>query len=96
VFTEPLLRNRLHSLAVPALLAADDIENSLPYIALMFLKGVFTGRRIETAVLLLLPVFVAVKMFTAIPLLLRNLATTLYQESAFAGTCLPTRCLAMP
>jgi hypothetical protein len=32
--------------------------------------GVFSGRRIETAVLLFLPVFVAVRMFTDIPLLL--------------------------
>jgi hypothetical protein len=33
---------------------------------------VFIGRRIETAVLLLLPVFVAVRMFMDIPLLLEK------------------------
>jgi hypothetical protein len=39
----------------------------------MFLKGkLFTGRRIETAVLLLLSVFVAAGMFTDIPLLLQK------------------------
>jgi hypothetical protein len=43
---------------------------------------VFTGRRIETVVLLL-PVFVAVRMYRDIPLLLRNLATD----------CLPRICL---
>jgi hypothetical protein len=36
---------------------------------------VFTGRRIEIAVFLLFPVFVAVRMFADIPLLLRNIAT---------------------
>jgi hypothetical protein len=53
------------------------MENNFPYIIVTFLRGggVFIGRRMETAVLLLLPVFVAVRMFTDIPLLLRNLAT---------------------
>jgi hypothetical protein len=44
---------------------------------------VFTGHGIETAVFILLLVFVAVRMFTEIPLLLRNLATN----------CLPRICL---
>jgi hypothetical protein len=58
------------------LLGADHIEYSLLCIVVTFLRwGVFAGRRIETVVLLLLPVFVAVRMFTDIPLLLRNLAT---------------------
>jgi hypothetical protein len=58
-------------------------KHSLHYIVVTFLRGVFTSRRIETTVLLLMPVFVAVKMFTDIPLLLRNLATD----------CLPRICL---
>jgi hypothetical protein len=59
-------------------------KHSFPYIVVTFLRGeVFTGRRIETAVLLLLPVFVAVRMFTDLPLFLRNLATD----------CLPRICL---
>jgi hypothetical protein len=41
------------------------------HIVVTFLRGkVFTGRRIETAILLLLPIFGAVRMFTDIPLLL--------------------------
>jgi hypothetical protein len=47
------------------------------------------------AVLLLLSIFVAVRMFTDISLLLRNLATDCLPVSVFAGTFLPTRCLAM-
>jgi hypothetical protein len=47
------------------------------------LRGVFTGRCIETAVLLLLPVFIAMRMFTDIPPPLCNLATD----------CLPRICL---
>jgi hypothetical protein len=66
-----------------SLFGADHIENSFPYIVVTFLKGVFTSRRIETTVLLLLIVFVAVRMFTDIRLLLRNLATD----------CLPRICL---
>jgi hypothetical protein len=45
-------------------------KHSFPYIVVTFLRGVFTGRHIETAALLLLPVYVAVRMFTDIPLLL--------------------------
>jgi hypothetical protein len=42
-------------------------KHRFPYIVDTFLRGwVFTGRRIETAVLLLLSVFVAVRMFTDI------------------------------
>jgi hypothetical protein len=44
-------------------------KHSFPYIVATFLTGVFTGCRIRTAVLLLLPVFVAARMFTDIPLL---------------------------
>jgi hypothetical protein len=44
---------------------------------------VFTGRHIETAVILFLPVFVALRMFIDIPLLLRNLVID----------CLPRICL---
>jgi hypothetical protein len=71
-----LLRMRIYSFIAwhcPRFLGADHTENRFPYIV-TFLKRVFTGRLIETAVILLLPVFV-VKMFTDIPLLLRNLAT---------------------
>jgi hypothetical protein len=59
--------------------------NSFPYIVVTFVRGVFTGPHIETAVPLLLPVFIAVRMYMDIPLLLRNLATD----------CLPTRCVDM-
>jgi hypothetical protein len=51
-------------------LGVDHIENSFLYIVVTFLKELFTGRRIETAVLLLSPAFVAVRMFTGVPLLL--------------------------
>jgi hypothetical protein len=65
-------------------LVVDRIENTVsPIFVVTFLRGVFTGVRRETPVLLLLPVFVAVGMFTDIPLLLRNLATD----------CLPRICL---
>jgi hypothetical protein len=40
-------------------------KHSFPYIV-TFLRGVFTGHRIETVFLLLLPVFVAVRMLTDI------------------------------
>jgi hypothetical protein len=43
---------------------------------------VFTGRRIETAVLPLLPVFVAVRMFTDIPLLLQKRPMSQYDLMA--------------
>jgi hypothetical protein len=58
-----------------------DRETRKPRISRQIQKK--TSRRIETAVLLLLSVFVAVRMFTDIPLLLRNLATD----------CLPRICL---
>jgi hypothetical protein len=45
----------------------------------------FTGRRIETAVILLLPVLAAVRIFTDIPLLMRNLATDLCKIWGFHG-----------
>jgi hypothetical protein len=45
-------------------------KHSFSYIVVKFLRGVLTGRRIETAVLLFLPIFVAVWMFTYITLLL--------------------------
>jgi hypothetical protein len=45
-------------------------KHSFTYIVVTFLRGVFTSRRIETELLLLLPIFVAVRMFTDIPLLL--------------------------
>jgi hypothetical protein len=54
------------------LLGAGHIENSFPSIVVTFLREMFTGRRIETAVFLLFPVFVAMKMFADIPLLLRT------------------------
>jgi hypothetical protein len=51
-------------------LARATWKAQFPYIVVTFLRGgVFTGPRIETAVLLLLPVFIAVRMFTDIPLL---------------------------
>jgi hypothetical protein len=53
-------------------LGADRIENSFPYIVVTVLRGVFTDRRIETAILLLMLVSVAVRMFTDIPLLLQK------------------------
>jgi hypothetical protein len=81
VFTETLSRNGLHNSLVLLLLGADRVENSFPF-TVAYLEA-FTGRRTEIAVLLLLPVFVAVRMFTDIPLLLRNLATD----------CLPRICL---
>jgi hypothetical protein len=54
------------------LLGADRIRNSFSYTVVTFLRGGggFTGRRIERAVHLLLPAFVAVRMITEIPLLL--------------------------
>jgi hypothetical protein len=55
------------------LLGADHTENSFTY-TVAYLE-VFIGRLIETAALVLLPVFVAVRMFMDIPLSLRNLAT---------------------
>jgi hypothetical protein len=55
------------------LLGADRIEKNFPYIVVTFLRErLFTGRRIETAVLLLLPVIVAVRMFMGIHLLLQK------------------------
>jgi hypothetical protein len=55
------------------LLGADRIENTASLVMLSRFKGrVFTGRRIETAVLLLLPVFVIVRMFTAFLYCYRN------------------------
>jgi hypothetical protein len=53
------------------------------------------GRRIETAVLLLLPVFVAVRMFTDIPLLLRNLTTNCWPRICLRGNLFTNHCLAM-
>jgi hypothetical protein len=47
-------------------------KRSFFYIVVTFLMGVFTGRRIETVVLLLLPVFVAMGMFTGIRHCYRN------------------------
>jgi hypothetical protein len=55
------------------------------------LKEVFTGRRIETAVLLLLPVFVVVRMFTDIRLLLRNLATDSLRRICLCGNLFTNR-----
>jgi hypothetical protein len=49
------------------------------------LRGVFTGRHIETAVLLLLSIFVVVRMFTDTPLLLRNLATDCLSRICLRG-----------
>jgi hypothetical protein len=49
-------------------------RKQLPLYCCYILKGVFTGHCIATAVLLLLPVFIAVRMFTDIPLQLPNLA----------------------
>jgi hypothetical protein len=72
VFTETLPRNGLHNPVVLLLLGADRTEKIFPYTVAYF--KVFTRRRIETTILLLLPVFFAVRMFTDIPLLLRNLA----------------------
>jgi hypothetical protein len=65
------------------LLGADHIEKSLPHIVGTLLEGVFTGNHIEMAVHLLLPVFIAMRMFTHISLLLHNLA----------ADCLPRICL---
>jgi hypothetical protein len=56
---------------------------------------VFTGRRIETATLLLLPVLVAVRMFTDIPVLFRNLATDCLPRICLRGKLFTSRCLAM-
>jgi hypothetical protein len=81
MFTETLPRNEFHNPVVLLLLGADSIENNFPY-TVAYLE-VFTGRRIETAVLLLLPVFFAVRTFTDNFLLLRNLVTD----------CLPIICL---
>jgi hypothetical protein len=79
--TETLPRNGLHNPVILRLLGADRIQNNFPYTVAHL--EVFTDRRIETAVILLLPVFVAMRMFTDIPLLMRNLATD----------CLPRICL---
>jgi hypothetical protein len=94
-------RTQLRFLAVDVLLFSafawrgPHRKHSFPYIVITFLRGVFTGRRIEAAVLLMLPVFIAVRMFTDIPLLLRNLATDCLPRIFLRGTCLPTRCLTM-
>jgi hypothetical protein len=49
---------------------ADHIENNFASIVVTFSREVFTGGRLGTAILLFLPVFIAVKMFTGIPVLL--------------------------
>jgi hypothetical protein len=61
------------------------------------LNGGVTGLRIGTAVLLLLPVFVAVRMFTHIPLLLRNLATdSLSRSRELVYKAVAWQCVDMP
>jgi hypothetical protein len=44
--------------------------HSFPYIIVPFLRGVFAGRRMESVVFLLSTLYVPVRMFTEIPLLL--------------------------
>jgi hypothetical protein len=66
---------QLHCLAVDVLFFCafawrGPYRKQFPLYCSEVLKRVFTGRRIETAVLLLLPVFFAVRIFTDIPLLL--------------------------
>jgi hypothetical protein len=56
-----------------------------------FPRGVFTDRGIETAVLLFLPVFVAVRIFTDIPLLLCNLTTNCLPKISLRGNLFTSR-----
>jgi hypothetical protein len=55
------------------LLGANSTENTVSPILLSRSYGIFTSRCIETAVPLLLPVFVTVRTLTDIPLLLQKL-----------------------
>jgi hypothetical protein len=70
VFTDSLPGNR-RPIVLCVCLARTTKKTQFPLYCYHVLKvGVFTGRRIETAVHQLLPVFVAVRMFTKFPLLL--------------------------
>jgi hypothetical protein len=64
-------------------LAQTERKYSFPFIVFTLLRGVFTGRRIETAVLLLLPVFFAVRMFMDILLLLQKRPMCHNPQSSF-------------